>query len=198
MLVAPIVRDRSRTVLLSSDDGSVQREVSAIMLELEEAASREMIEDGVELSSLRTERRVDARYRGQSFELSVKATDWVDAFHEAHERQYGYRRYTAVEAVTLRVRVEAPGETIPIAKTPITAISGKRPARFSSVLVEGKRREVPVLERSELPLEEVLMGPAVVAEYSTTTWCPQGWQLRRDTWDLLHLSRDLSASDASG
>ena len=198
MLVAPIVRDRSRTVLLSSDDGSAQREVSAILRELEEAASQEMIEDGVGLASLRTKRRVDARYRGQSFELSVEATDWVDAFHQAHERQYGYRRNTAVEAVTLRVRVEAPGETIPISKTPIAAISSKRPARLSSVLVEGKRRDVPVLKRSELPLEEVLKGPAVIAEYSTTTWCPQGWQLRRDTWDLLHLSRDLSVSDASG
>jgi N-methylhydantoinase A/oxoprolinase/acetone carboxylase beta subunit len=168
------------------------------MLELEEAASREIIEDGVELASLRTERRVDARYRGQSFELSVEATDWVNAFHQAHERQYGYRRHTAVEAVTLRVRVEAPGETILISKTPTTAISGEHPARFSSVLVEGRRREVPVLERSELPLEEALEGPAVIAEYSTTTWCPQGWQLRRDSWDLLHLSRDLSASDACG
>jgi len=197
MLVAPIVRDRSRTVFLSSDDDAAQGEVSAIMMELEEAASREMIEDGVGLV-LRTERRVDARYRGQSFELSVEATDWVNAFHQAHERQYGYRRHNAVEAVTLRVRVEAPGETIPISETPATAIRGKRPARLSSVLVEGGRLEVPVLERSELPRGEVLDGPVIITEYSATTWCPQGWQIRQDSWDLLHLSRDLSASDSPG
>ena len=198
MLVAPIGRDRSRTVLLSTDDDSVEAEVSVILDELEEAAARETIRDGSDPKSLRTERRVDARYRGQSFELSVDANDWVHEFHRAHEKKYGYRRDSAVEAVTLRVRVGAPGERIPVTEVPAKAAHRQSSSLSSRAWVGGNRLDVPVFARAELRPGEVVTGPAIITEYSATTWCPPGWQLKRDTQDLLHLSRDLSAPGSLG
>ena len=58
---------------------------------------------------------VDARYRGQSFELSVPADQWVEQFHRAHRARYGYeRQHTPVEAVTFRAIAKAPGPPLEI------------------------------------------------------------------------------------
>jgi N-methylhydantoinase A len=64
---------------------------------LAERAAREL--PGATLTRL-----VDARYRGQSFELTVEADGFEARFHDAHERRYGYRVPEApVEAVSLRL-----------------------------------------------------------------------------------------------
>jgi len=57
------------------------------------------------------ERLVDARYRGQSFELTVPADGWQERFEAEHERRYGFRMPgEAVELVNLRVVETAAGE----------------------------------------------------------------------------------------
>ncbi len=65
---------------------------------------------GADLPNAQLERLVDARYRGQSFELTVPADGWESHFHHAHEQRYGYRvDDTPVERVSLRVTATVPG-----------------------------------------------------------------------------------------
>ena len=186
MLVAPVVRDRSRTVFLSSDEGGTDVELIRIMEELEGEARAQMVADGSDASSLVAERSIDARYRGQSFEVCVAAEDWVDRFHSEHEKRYGYRRSTTVDAVTLRVRVEAPGEQVQI-QEPREESETNGHDRIT-VRMGGNQIEAQILSRSGLPLGEAVPGPAVIVEYSATTWCPPEWQIERDRSGMLHLS----------
>ena len=188
MLIAPIVRDRSRTVFLPEEEGGTGGSIRAILEELEEEARAEMIEEGASPASLVAERWVDARYRGQSFELTVAAGNWLADFHRAHEERYGYRRSTAVEAVTLRVRVEAPGESI---RVPEVGGGMGDPDRGPGYVISGGQQlEARVYTRSNLLPGKPIVGPAIIVEYSATTWCPPGWQIERDRWGTLLLSID--------
>jgi len=75
-----------------------------------EAVGFEALERLVALPGAAFERLVDARYRGQSFELTVPVEGWEGAFHAAHERRYGYRDEAPVDLVSLRVRAVVTSE----------------------------------------------------------------------------------------
>lgn len=179
MLVAPIRKDVSRTVLVTatrSQDATFDRE----FLELEERASRAMTEEGIGLREITLARRIDARYRGQSFELTVDATHWVEAFHEAHAARYGYARPGApVEAVTLRVEALAPMPDVTFPAVPAApAGAAPSPSEIGTVVVGGRALEVPRYERHVLRADQCIGGPAIISEYTATTWLPPHWQAR--------------------
>jgi N-methylhydantoinase A len=135
-----------------------------------------MIEEGVADDDITVHRRIDARYRGQSFELTVPAENWTDAFHAAHLARYGYeRRDGEVEAVTLRVEALAPGAGIPAARV-AAASQPPEPTSFGRVTWQGERIDVARFDRRSLGEGAVLAGPAIVLEYSSTLWLPPGWR----------------------
>jgi N-methylhydantoinase A len=174
MLVAPVIRSLSRTVLLTSDDPSTDEQIREVLGELEAAGREEMAAEGIVGSSVTAHLSVDARYRGQSFELEVPARDWTEAFHRAHEVRYGYRKAGAVvEAVTLRARLEAPGESVPVPGIP--SGSGLVRARRTTAVLGGREVEARLIRRGDLGAGDRVEGPAVILEYSSTTWCPPGW-----------------------
>jgi N-methylhydantoinase A len=66
-----------------------------------------------DLPGAELERLVDARYRGQSFELTIPAQDWETRFHDEHEQRYGYRvDDVPVEVVAFRVTARVPGKSL--------------------------------------------------------------------------------------
>lgn len=188
MLVAPPARERARTVLLDSRDPNVDSELARVYQKLEAEAIHELLALGWSENDLRVERWVDARYRGQSFELAVPFPGWQDAFHDAHAHRYGFsRKDRPVEAVTLRVRAEAPA---PSPELPALATASSStpwdllPVRlhYGGEWVEG----VQVARQSLLPGHR-LEGPALITEYSSTTWVPTGWVVDVMPWGSLHL-----------
>jgi N-methylhydantoinase A len=133
-------------------------------------------------------RWVDARYRGQSFELRVPARAWTEAFHRTHEERYGYaRRDAPVEAVTVRVVAEAPGPEM--AALQIPEASAPPPAEPTEVHAAGEAVAALRVRRKDLRAGHDLAGPLIVQEYSATTWVPVGWRLQVDAWGTLHLLR---------
>ncbi len=185
MLVAPVVRDRARTVLLPGGDPGAEKRIAEAIEDLERQALDEMLEDGTDPDAITLERTIDARYQGQSFELTVSAEDWVEAFHEAHETRYGFRGSSIVEAVTVRVRAEAPGEDVQIQGV---SDVGRHSASMSKVWIEGSEHQAAVIGREDMAPGSPIAGPAIVVEYSATTWCPPGWRVHLDRWGALHLS----------
>jgi N-methylhydantoinase A/oxoprolinase/acetone carboxylase beta subunit len=121
MLVADCVRDYSQSILA--------RPAADVFAELELRAAEEFAAQG--FAEVIYERRVDLRYRGQSYEISVP---WEarGTFHEAHRRLYGYdHQGREVEQVTARVR--AVGVVENEAKIDLAAPSEKQ--EFSSVFI---------------------------------------------------------------
>ncbi len=135
-------------------------------------------------------RRVDLRYAGQSFELTVEADD-LDAlaknFHAAHERRYGYRmEEETVELVNLRLIATVPVERPELEeKEPEDkAETGRREANF-----DGEWVEVPVLDRTKMGAGSEVEGPAVVEFAEATCVVRPGWSGKVDEVGTLILER---------
>ena len=175
MLVSPLRKDVSRTVLL--DEAEANAHMAVELARLEAAAIAAMEDEGVSRARVTVTHWVDARYRGQSYELRVPAAGWAEAFHAAHEARYGFaRRGAPVEAVTLRVEATAPGPAVPEPRLPRAPSPDPRPDAFGEVVLHGDTLRVPRFGRPGLLAGHRLRGPAVVTEYSATTWLPPGWR----------------------
>ena len=187
MLSADVAREVSRTVLVSTASAEAHENISMVFAELARAAVAAMAEEGLPEKSLSVRQWVDARYQGQSFELRVPHEDWDSRFHDLHEKRYGYQRpETHVEAVTLRVIASAPGPPLEVARIP--ASSATPVVERTQAYVAGAWTEVDRVWRRDLGKDYALDGPAVVLEYSSTTWVPRGWRLTVDEWGNLHLA----------
>jgi N-methylhydantoinase A len=130
------------------------------------------------------------RYRGQSFELAVPLPppggdgedDLVEAFHAAHEARYGFRLARPVELATLRLRaiglttVDARLETQARAQAQAQVQerpTASAPRRFTCIH-RGRAFGAEVRLRESLRVGEVIAGPALVVEYSATTFIAPG------------------------
>jgi N-methylhydantoinase A len=188
MLAAAPIREVSRTLLLSSDAEDTESRLDEAFSELERQALAEMVAEGNDPADLSVHLWIDARYSGQSFELRVPRQDWLTTFHHSHEERYGYAREgTSVEAVTLRAVVE--GLPRPLAHAPLAEADGPPASEAGAVYHAGRPMEVEKVWRRDLRHGHTLLGPALVMEYSSTTWLPPGWRLDVDTWGSLHLTR---------
>ena len=187
MLAAEVTQEVSRTVLISTASAGAHESVESVFTELAQAAVTAMEEEGVPGDRLVVRHWVDARYEGQSFELRVPGEDWDTRFHALHERRYGYQRTeTPVEAVTLRAVASAPGPPLDVERIPHR---GAAPTiQRTRAYMEGEWADVDRVWRDDLNPNQTLDGPALVLEYSSTTWIPRGWGLTVDEWGNLHIS----------
>jgi N-methylhydantoinase A len=144
---------------------------------------------------------VEARYAGQSYELTVPmalpvtsthVAGAVDRFHAAHRQRYGHALPDApVEIVTLRLRGTQPGAPLQLprenaADTPVhTAQFDTRPIWFDA----DAPTDTPCYDRTALHHGHRFDGPAAVYQYDTSLIVPAGWTARVDAWRTLHLNR---------
>jgi N-methylhydantoinase A len=170
VLVASVVKDQSRTVMLGCDHESLKT-LPRIFKEMEMEGRAVLHSEGFNNSKQRHERSLALRYRGQSFELDVKQTtgDIVTAFHQAHRERYGYaQEQNQVEIVSARVRSiglvkELQEESRAIARRLV------KPHGNVMTYLSGKRMRVGVYRREELQPGARLLTPCIVTEYSATT-----------------------------
>lgn len=221
ILTAPLSRESSRTLLLSSHDPTTLQRVAEGVAEVRRAALAGLVDDGVAASAVTVTSFVDARYRGQSFELRVVADDgagdsqvgnsrvrgndrhddtwpddWIEAFHAAHALRYGYRRdEAAVEVVTVRAQATAPGPAIELPER--APAEGPPPSHAVPVVFGGHRLDARAVWRKHLQPGHHLAGPALVLDYSATTWVPPKWRLEVNRWSVLNLVAD-GATDTAG
>ena len=134
------------------------------------------------------ERTVDARYRGQSYELPVPAGDLrggevAAAFHAAHLARYGYASPEApVEIVTARLRGLGAVPQPELPHAPVKAAPAPEPVDLQPVCRDGEWGETPVYRREALLPGQRLSGPALIVQDDTTSWIPSGWEATIDGW----------------
>lgn len=177
MLLADATRDYAAGVLGRTD-------IETLFASLERRARREA-------PGATIERSADLRYRGQSYELNVpwksqaKATA---AFHGEHARIYGYGLPgREVEAVTIRLRARQSVSKPRFVRTK-RAPTSKSDAKVRRVWVAGAWRRTPVWDRDGLGSLS-RRGPALIADYGSTTLIPAGWRFRVDTSANLIIER---------
>jgi N-methylhydantoinase A/oxoprolinase/acetone carboxylase beta subunit len=155
--------------LLRSGDAALDREVAAVA---EEASHR--------LPGATVTTMVDARYLGQSHELTVPyeaGAGWhrlAERFHEAHDERNGFHRQgDPIEAVTVRATaVGTPWFTLE--DIPSWQAKGRARAGSRTVRTAGGPVEASVWQRAALKAGTEVAGPAIIEEREATTWVGAG------------------------
>ena len=132
-----------------------------------------------DLPGATTLRVVDARYRGQSHELTVEADRWEEHLAEAHGRRYGFRPDAEPEIVTRRLVATLPRER--------PLLRGHRPStRFPArrAYLDGDRLDLPVHGPGA-----AVTGPAIVELPGSTCLVRPGWAGAPDDAGTLVLER---------
>ncbi|SRR6266545_822835 len=174
--------------------------VARIFAALTARAAQALHAEGFAGSEQRFDRSADLRYRGQAFEVRVPVSGDLDgavaAFHDAHERLYGYcfrdRPEQEVEWVNLRVTGVGPIARPALRALPSRPAAGPPlfPAGRRPVLFDGSAVDTPIYERDALAPGDVVTGPAVVEEYGSTVPLHPGFAARVDELGNLVVTRD--------
>ncbi len=179
MLDAPVRHDFARPVSDFAD-------LPAVFGELRQRAAEEMQTDSFDTHLL-----VDARYLGQSFELTLP---WVDdwdaqraAFDALHAERYGFADPEAeMEVIVARLTAVIGQPRIPQELASGTEQEG---GEKRDVWIDGGWVSTPVLDRAALAPGRVVEGPAILNQFDTTTYIRPDQQARVDDHGFLHLRR---------
>lgn len=175
MLMADIIKDYSLTVMKKQTDIKGD-DLAVLFRDLETRGVKDLALEGIEEKHLVFDRYLDMRYEGQSYEILVPfQDDYVDGFHDLHEKTYGYRNTgKRVEIVTIRLRVrgapEKPRfhkEETMVERIPDEAFLGERTVVFDQQAVATR-----VFLREKLLSGNRIEGPAILCEYSSTIVIP--------------------------
>jgi N-methylhydantoinase A len=181
ILLADSIRDISRTVMLPQEtlDNLDNR-----FLELENACSAIQ----TTASDVLVERSLDIRYRGQGYELNVPhSADTLEMFHAKHEQRYGFAdRNRPIEIVNLRLRIKERATEFSFPERPARDGDGKQAVRGEQqVYFDGEWHTTTIYNRDLLHPGDTIPGPALIAEYTSTTVVPPGCRLSVDRWSNL-------------
>ena len=198
--IADVVKDYSRTVMLRGDDMDRAR-LEEEFHGMESQARAELGREGLPAEGMAGRRFLDARYVGQSFELTIDypaagrrdnlRRAIANSFYQAHLQRFGYAdRGNAVEIVNLRLKLEL--------AMPKPAIDPEPPgpADASAALLETAEvvfREGPLptalYDRELLRCGQRIDGPALLLQLDTTIVVPPGWGGSVDPWGNVILER---------
>lgn len=140
-------------------------------------------------------------YRGhvdQTFELAVSLdpqrddflTTLAAAFHRTHEASYGYSMQDqAIESVYLGATAMIPGTPVPL--QPYHGGGERRSRRICGD--GGTWQEAEIVDRSLLVPGDVLEGPAVIVEPTSTTYVPEQFRAELDRDHCLLLRKGHQA-----
>ncbi|WP_327072277.1 hydantoinase B/oxoprolinase family protein [Kitasatospora purpeofusca] len=142
------------------------------------AATEQLLDQGVPHERIRLTHRARLRYRGTDTTIGVplgEPSSMKAEFEERHRSAYSFLmdRPLVIEALTVEGSglTEQPG---PDALSPEQA----EPAASTTVALRtgGQWHRVPLLERASMRVEDIVTGPAVIAEANATTVVDEGWQ----------------------
>ncbi|MFQ5909156.1 MAG: hydantoinase/oxoprolinase family protein [Thermoplasmata archaeon] len=198
MLMLDVVHDISQTFVTFLE--RVKPSVLRVMIEKMKTEGIQFIRDQLgSKAEVQLDLSFDMRYSGQEHSVNVRLSpdfsgeedkDKVESdFHSLHDITYGYTLSDPVEIVNIRLRamgqVEKP-------RLPLILEGSKEPPRgaykgarkvFSPGL--GQELSFKVYERESLLAGNLVEGPAIVEELSSTTIVPDGGNLMVDQFGNL-------------
>lgn len=155
--------------------------------ELEAEATAALSEYGFERDLISVTRRLDLRFRGQEFTITIDLTgnardnesmlvEGREAFVTAHRRLYGHGDpEAALELIGTRVRAVGHVRPPQLRRKPAVAGEVSRSTRRVRFRDFPEHQETLIVSRDGILPGESIRGPAIVNEWSTTVVIPPGW-----------------------
>jgi 5-oxoprolinase (ATP-hydrolysing) len=190
MGLADQVEMREKAVEARLESASLEADLQS----LADAASQELVLQGVDKSRIRVLRRVHLKYEGTDTALIVpygSIADMTAAFEVAYRKQFSFLmrgKTLIVEAIS--VEALSAGESF----HPLSERHGKgaidiKPEVRVRMYTGGSWRETPLYRREKLGPGARIDGPAILAEANATTVVEPGWRATVTELDHLVLER---------
>lgn len=176
--MAPVARYKSQGVYQPYSDAALAA-LNTVFQRLEDDGRTEVLAEGIAADQIEVCRSLDLRYQGQEAALSIpepENTTYSDAFAAQHHQLYGYvHEGRPLEIVAARVQVSGIASDTTIAVRPP---HGRVPEadRTVQTYFEGQWHTGGVYFRESLAPGDVITGPAIVCEDSSTAVIDPGWQ----------------------
>lgn len=178
LLVAPIRYDEVCTYHKHEKDVSFDH-MEEKFEKLEAEARKEMARDGVSESSVSFERKIDIRYFGQAYELTISVPNspvnqlvWdklVNDFSDAHERSYGFKKNDPMELVSLRLSVVGEMDKSNLYSKGEISKELPKPEEIRKAYFMGEWLDTAVYKRDALKAGNSFIGPAIIEETGATS-----------------------------
>jgi 5-oxoprolinase (ATP-hydrolysing) len=167
--------------------------LEATCASLGEAASEDLVSQGVPRAAIRVLSKAHVKYEGTDTALAVALGTLADMtlqFETSYRKQFSFLmpgRALVVEAVS--VEAVAAGEAIGEEAPPQKAQA--QPAEIIRLFSGGRWHEAPLYRRQDLGPGQRIDGPAVIAEANATTVVEPEWRASVTRLDHLVLERSL-------
>ena len=156
-------------------------------------ANEDLKKQGIEKSSIKLVKRAFLHYQGshQNLEINFDTIDKMrESFEQEHKKRFGFfvdGRTIFVEMIT----VEAIGKASEINKLSNISSQSKVavPIAHKMMYVDNVVNSVPIYQRSDLKIEQQIIGPAIISEATGTNIIERGWLGSLDKYYNLILSR---------
>ena len=156
-------------------------------------ANEDLKKQGIEKSSIKLVKRAFLHYQGshQNLEINFDTIDKMrESFEQEHKKRFGFfvdGRTIFVEMIT----VEAIGKASEINKLSNISSQSKVavPIAHKMMYVDKVVNSVPIYQRSDLKIEQQIIGPAIISEATGTNVIERGWLGSLDKYYNLILSR---------
>ena len=168
-------------------------EAEKLIKKLSVNASNSVINQGIKKSSILLIKKAFLHYQGSHQNLEITFNDveiMRNSFEIEHKKRFGFYvkdRKILIEMLT----VEAVGKSsenydfsnIESPSTDAIAIDNK------DMIVNGLKTNVPIYQRSNLKVEQIIYGPAIISEPTGTNIIDEGWSANLDKFHNLILNR---------
>jgi N-methylhydantoinase A len=187
--IADVVKDYSRTVMLRGNDVARER-LEEEFHGMERLAREQLRGEGLPVERMASRRLVDARYVGQSFEITIDypaparradadglRRSIAERFYRAHLQRFGYAdRSEPVEIVNLRLKLVLAVDKPKLVPEPVgpADASAARIGQSEVVYPQGPLTTSLYL-REKLHSGNRIAGPALVLQMDSTIVVPPGW-----------------------
>jgi N-methylhydantoinase A/oxoprolinase/acetone carboxylase beta subunit len=169
LLVANITRTFSLPVLTTNTS------IEPYFIKARKIASKSMKNE--KFHNYKLKEYVDARYKGQSFELRIpyeKSSDIKSRFSEKHKEAYGYSSNDEIEIVNVRVKAIITTSGLKRRKSKHNREEVGTPTEYREAWIKDPFTQIPIFSR-ELKPGTYGEGPSIIEEYDSTLVVNPGW-----------------------
>ncbi|MEZ6049038.1 MAG: hydantoinase B/oxoprolinase family protein [Planctomycetaceae bacterium] len=177
------VRQFAERSILNAYDESFEESLPELFSELETEARKQVLAEGVSEEALHPPvRSLELRYKGVDSTINVTepemGIDYKTRYGELHQQRYGYQHQTrTVEVVTARV------EVVGRMSRPVWPHQDKisqtlKSTETTPVLFDGEWVTTSVFHRRDLNTGNLIIGPAIVCEPTSTVLIDPGFEAR--------------------
>ncbi|RKY86643.1 hydantoinase/oxoprolinase family protein [candidate division KSB1 bacterium] len=191
MLFTDIIKDYSLTVLVKVDEIQLN-DLKNLYRPLIEKGIIDMKKEGIKKENIIFELFADLRYSGQSFEITIPFDkNYIRNFHNRHYELYGYSfKNKPVELVNIRLKAIYKTRKVKLRKN---KSCGKNPSeayiKKKKVIFREDSIFCSVYRRELLKTGNRITGPALIYEYSSTTFIPPGYIALIDEFENMIITK---------